>query len=199
MVLINNYILLKTSQIFNDYMGSNPYYNPLHHINRWAEVVQLPEHLIYDINKPHITMFHKTEIEVNIGDEVLVNEVSLATALGTLTSDAKDDSDCYRQCYYKDGNDIYFYLRYSELFLSKDKMLNGNVLVKSIDEEHSFFGRTTKANLGIVVNVGSKNKEYLFGGKDADVSIGDIILFKKNQVLHEGNYIIKGKHIYANS
>lgn len=155
-------------------------------------VCALPSHLSYT-GKPNIGMPWLTNIEVKIGDEVIIYYLSILNALRT-----------EMQKYFIRNDERYVFVPYSSIFAkvedNKPIPVNGYCLIEPVDDPVnvriderlkaiglvSAVPRRKKTNnqvvWGKVAYTSKPNKEYAGGaGSDrgVDIEIGDIVVMKK--------------------
>lgn len=149
-------------------------FEPQDHVPVTGEVLVLPT-LRFDPNKHE----WETTCEISVGDKVWVNYLAVLLALGH----SYDANQEHPQPMYDDEG---VFIKYSDLYMSEDKMLNGYVLIEPVkqklpetslvipDRLHHLKSRI----IGKVLKTGSKNTRYndpLW--EDSDVEVGDYVSF----------------------
>lgn len=179
-------IKLSTEVIDDD--GSVNKYGDMNHMPCIGCVMNVPDRLIFIPGVRHENyMDWRTSIEISVGDTVIIRRLAVSKALSS-------------GMYYKDGNDLYVFIKYDSLIMSINdsgsKVLNGYVIIGLVDVDKSdkiVIPQKTSykgSKVGEVIMCGSFNTEYhptytinnamdYDGSGDIDnISAGDKILFK---------------------
>lgn len=175
---MNTEISFFTSSFLIDYS-----FNPSFHQNLVGDVVMLPNKFSIptkDTVKRGIEWL--PDIDLNVGDRVIVDYFQLLQHFGKIVHRYSNDS---QELYIRDGNDFLVFVNYHELFCKIDPIvpLNGWVIYEGIYDDESygeFKNKLLSEKMGRVKYVGKSNLEYQDGSIDVDgFDIGDIIIFKK--------------------
>ena len=138
-----------------------------------GRIVKLPANLCFEENNPNRSAW-RTQIEVEIGDEVWYSPLSATNCAEVFVEDK-----------------VYKMIRYGDLFVAKRKgkviCLNGYCVVekvykKSLGSLDSTSEQELDTTRGIVRFAGRPNPEY-FNPKytdDIDINVGDEVLFTKD-------------------
>ena len=138
-----------------------------------GRIVKLPANLCFEENNPNRSAW-RTQIEVEIGDEVWYSPLSATNCAEVFVEDK-----------------VYKMIRYGDLFVAKRKgdviCLNGYCVVekvykKSLGSLDSTSEQSIDESRGIIRHMGRPNTEY-FNPKytdDIDINVGDEVLFTKD-------------------
>ena len=194
---MNTEISFSTSSFLIDYS-----FNPSFHQNLVGDVVMLPNKFSIptkDTVKRGIEWL--PDIDLNVGDRVIVDYFQLLQHFGKIVHRYSNDS---QELYIRDGNDFLVFVNYHELFCKIDPIvpLNGWVIYEGIYDDESygeFKNKLLSEKMGRVKYVGKSNLEYQDGSIDVDgFDIGDIIIFKKGfyRKLENDLYATQDKNYY---
>lgn len=176
-------LMLAGKELFVDHS-----YEPQDHVPVTGEVLVVPT-LKFDPNR------HEWEstCEIKVGDKVWINYLAVLLALGRSYDIAQENP---QPLYDEEG----IFVKYSDLYMSEDKMLNGYVLLEPVkqklpetcleipDRLHHLKSRI----IGKVLKTGSKNLRYNDPiWVDSDVEEGDHIVFQEyaNQKIEHELYV----------
>lgn len=171
MRLLNNYVLIKlysTDKIKTKsglefiaplprFQNNEEEYKPLR-----GEVVKVPERLIF-IQGNHAQMPWDCDMELQVGDDVIIKRPALSMALGN-----------DHPSFYIENGDLFVLIKYNELVCAiRNKqiiMLNGFLLVEPIEKELAKteipgfeYAQQEKKNsslYGTIAHIGKPNREY---------------------------------------
>lgn len=183
----NNFIKLKSG--FQLYIDTT--YEVEKNITVTGQIWGLPSQLIYT-GEPNRGMPWKTNIEVSLGDHVIVYYLSVVNALKET-----------EKRYFFEGNDRYIVITYNNIFASYGeefvRPINGYVLIEPCDDpgltktkqRMALVGlklvmfetkSNTNVSFGIVRYVGKPNREYIDEGNSddgVDVQVGDKVVLRR--------------------
>ncbi|MGD0342765.1 MAG: hypothetical protein ABSA76_13765 [Bacteroidales bacterium] len=166
-------------------------FEPEKHATVTGEIYGIPDYLYYS-GMPNIGLPWKTELEVQMGDHVIMYYLSVLNALNV-----------DKQNYLIEGNDKYVFIPYQNIFaVVREKTIipiNGYNLIEPSEDPDILRQRgrmesigmiyarlkeksNTNVVYGIVRYVGKPNKAYVdseYTDDGVDISIGDTVVMKK--------------------
>jgi hypothetical protein len=115
---LSNHVLVKV-RVSNDkirfengvvlFLDTN--FSPFRHASVNCEVMAVPDHLVYGDELDHnVSMPHKTEMELQVGDEVIIKYLAYSTAFNP-----------NHPKHFKQDDTEYFFVPYSDIFVAKRK------------------------------------------------------------------------------